>query len=441
MENSTNVIQDRPFDDASEKPLLSIQGVSKKFCRSLKSSYAYGLRDIGSELLGASRKSDRLRPKEFWALQNVSFDVYRGESLGLIGANGSGKTTLLKIIGGLIKPDTGKLIIRGKVAALIALGAGFNPLLTGRENVYINMSIFGLTKREIDQQFDSVLNFAEIWDAIDSPVRTYSSGMRARLGFACAIHTNPEILLIDEVLAVGDFAFRTKCYRKLAELRTQGVIFILVSHSSTAILSNCNSAAYLKKGELIAFGQAAPVAQQYEGDLLGRNDSDAGVQDSSASLVTKGVMQSPLRIKAVEFLNELSEPIKDLESGRPVNVKIYFQVDAPIEDFSISVMFRSLSNTNDTKLFLKSARDIGFISKLQPEDTAVTMALPYCGLVPGSYSMKVNLTANGDTFQTVDIVESIKFKVRGTEIASQCSYYQPRNWEFANDNYNNSPLS
>ena len=281
-----------PLPKSASEPLISIQGVSKKFCRNLKASYAYGLKDIASEVFGTSRHSEKLRTGEFWAVRDVSLEIRRGESLGLIGTNGSGKTTLLKMIGGLIKPDTGRLEIHGKVAALIALGAGFNPLLTGRENVYINMSIFGLSKQAIDQKFDSVLDFAEIWDAIDAPVRTYSSGMRARLGFSCAIHTDPEILLIDEVLAVGDFTFRTKCYRRLAELRQQGVAFILVSHSSAAILSNCDLAAYLSKGELVAFGESDVVTRKYENDVGGGATVKGPLSASDRSLVSKGLMQS-----------------------------------------------------------------------------------------------------------------------------------------------------
>lgn len=431
MENERSHIQAVPLNEATEAPLISIQGVSKKFCRSLKSSYAYGLRDIVSEVSGRARKSDRLRPGEFWALKNVSFDVYRGGSIGLIGSNGSGKTTLLKIVGGLIKPDTGKLIVRGKVAALIALGAGFNPLLSGRENVYINMSIFGLSKEEINAQFKSVLDFAEIWDAIDAPVRTYSSGMRARLGFACAIHTSPDILLIDEVLAVGDFAFRTKCYRKLAELRQQGVVFVLVSHSSAAILSNCSLAAYLSKGELAAFGEVETVAQQYEADVLGiSSDDQTALEETSSSLVTQGNMQSALRIKAVHFLNQQGDVVEDLETGEQTSIRVAFEASAPVEEVSVNINIKSLSNLNNTELFLQSWKDTGFISKLEQQDSAIALNFPACGLVPGSYVMKVNLTENGKYFNILDIVQAIKFKVKGTEVSSQCSYYQPRQWDF-----------
>ncbi|MEO0804175.1 MAG: ABC transporter ATP-binding protein, partial [Cyanobacteria bacterium J06642_2] len=215
----------------SDDLVISVEDVSKKFCRNLKRSLFYGMRDILADFAGGRRHSDQLRLQEFWALQSISFQLHRGEAVGLVGTNGAGKSTLLRIISGLIKPDVGQVRVRGRLAPLIALGAGFNPILTGRENIFANMSILGLSTRQIQQRFQDVVAFAEIEDAIDAPVQTYSSGMTARLGFACAIHTEPDILLIDEVLAVGDARFRAKCYRRLYDLRQKGVAFILVNHN------------------------------------------------------------------------------------------------------------------------------------------------------------------------------------------------------------------
>ncbi|XZE51425.1 ABC transporter ATP-binding protein [Planctomycetaceae bacterium SH139] len=210
--------------------LVDVEHVSKRYCRDLKRSLWYGVRDLASEFAGQSASDSELRPGEFWAVDDVSFQLRRGECLGLIGPNGAGKSTLLKMLNGLIKPDSGRVRIRGRVGALIELGAGFHPVLTGRENIYVNGSILGMSKREIEHQLDEIIDFAEIGDAIDAPVQTYSSGMKVRLGFAIASEMRPDVLIIDEVLAVGDAGFRTKCYNKISQLM-QDTAVIFVSHS------------------------------------------------------------------------------------------------------------------------------------------------------------------------------------------------------------------
>lgn len=212
--------------------LIKVEGVSKKFCRSLKKSLWYGLQDLGREITGRRHGGNgELRPGEFWALKDVSFELKRGECLGLIGRNGAGKTTLLRMLNGLIKPDAGRIEMRGRVGALIALGAGFNPILTGRENIYVNAAMLGLSKQETDSKSEEILEFAEIGEFIDTPVQSYSSGMAVRLGFAvAAVLLNPDILLLDEVLAVGDVNFQIKCGRRIRELASRATV-IFVSHS------------------------------------------------------------------------------------------------------------------------------------------------------------------------------------------------------------------
>ena len=221
-----------PSSDVDSDVLIKVDNVSKKFCRDFKKSLWYGLKDTAADILHPKHKSadSSLRPSEFWANQDISFEVKRGECLGLIGCNGAGKTTLLKMLNGLMKPDTGSIEMYGRVGALIALGAGFNPILTGRENIYVNGSILGLHKKEIDAKLDEIVDFAEMEDAIDAPVRTYSSGMQVRLGFAVASTMDPDVLIIDEVLAVGDSAFKVACYNRIRDLLpTTAVIF--VSHN------------------------------------------------------------------------------------------------------------------------------------------------------------------------------------------------------------------
>ena len=190
-----------------------------------------------------------LRPKEFWAVNDVSFELKRGECLGLIGRNGAGKTTLLRMLNGLIKPDAGRIETRGRVGALIALGAGFNPILTGRENIYTNASVLGLSKKETDAKLDEIIDFAEIGDFIDTPVQNYSSGMAVRLGFAIASSLEPDILLLDEVLAVGDLGFRFKCFQRIGKvLRNAAVIF--VSHSMPEVANRAQKIMWLDQGKI-----------------------------------------------------------------------------------------------------------------------------------------------------------------------------------------------
>jgi lipopolysaccharide transport system ATP-binding protein len=232
----------------SEDVLVNVENVSKKFCRTLKRSLWYGIQDVVSDVMGRTSREQQLRPNEFWAVNNLSFALKRSECLGLIGRNGAGKTTLLRMLNGLIKPDSGRIVMSGKVGAMIALGAGFNPILTGRENIYVNASVLGLSKYETSQKLNEIIEFSEIGEFIDSPVQNYSSGMAVRLGFSIAVHVKPDILLVDEVLAVGDIEFRMKCYKKILELRSQGTAIVLVSHNLLDISRVCDSVLVLDKG-------------------------------------------------------------------------------------------------------------------------------------------------------------------------------------------------
>ncbi|WP_336689152.1 MULTISPECIES: ABC transporter ATP-binding protein [unclassified Chryseobacterium] len=228
--------------------LVSVQNVSKKFSKNLKSSLKYGALDIIRSTLGLRVNKD-LRPQEFWAVHDVSFELKRGECIGLIGHNGAGKSTLLKVLNGLYNPDKGKIVMRGKIGALIELGAGFNPILTGRENIYNNASILGFTKKEVEEKMNSIINFSEIGEFIDTPVQNYSSGMKVRLGFSVAAHLEPDILIIDEVLAVGDLGFILKCFSKIDELLPRTAV-IFVSHSMPMISRICNEVILMDHGKV-----------------------------------------------------------------------------------------------------------------------------------------------------------------------------------------------
>ena len=253
MSHSSEIIH--PSSDLDDEVLIKVDNVSIKFCRDFKKSLWYGLKDTATDIIHPTHRpqDSQLRPGEFWANQNISFEVKRGECLGLIGHNGAGKTTLLKMLNGLMKPDTGSIEMHGRIGALIALGAGFNPILTGRENVYVNGSILGLHKEEIDAKLDEIIDFAEIEEAMDAPVRTYSSGMQVRLGFAVAvILVQPDVLLLDEVLAVGDMAFTIKCLNAVRQLTDRSAV-VFVSHNVQFVSQFCSKIMLLKNGEVELF--------------------------------------------------------------------------------------------------------------------------------------------------------------------------------------------
>lgn len=299
----------------SNEVLVKVDGVGKKFCRSLKKSLLYGVGDIARELVPFPRKSgsplsnERLRPGEFWAVDEVSFELRRGECLGLIGRNGAGKTTLLKMLNGLIKPDRGRIEIRGRVGALIALGAGFNPILSGRENIYVNGSVLGLTKKEIDEKIEDIIDFADIRDFIDTPVQSYSSGMQVRLGFAVATALEPDVLLLDEVLAVGDAAFRVKCFNRIDKMISNTAV-IFVSHNMPQVTRICNTVLLMDHGAVIDSGNnLGNVISKYHQTIFENYEStDQGSGDAT--------------IEYFQVLDENDNEIQKLRHGDPFKIKV-----------------------------------------------------------------------------------------------------------------------
>ncbi|MDI6716134.1 MAG: polysaccharide ABC transporter ATP-binding protein [Actinomycetota bacterium] len=247
----------------SSDTVVSVENVSKKFSRTLRHVMMYGAADIARNMLGLSSRPQVLRNGEFWAVDDVSFELGKGETLGLIGPNGSGKSTLLKMLNGIYMPDRGRIRVKGRVGALIEVGAGFHPMLTGRENVYINGAILGMSKAEIDKKFDSIVEFADVGEFINAPVKHYSSGMFVRLGFAVAIHSEPDLLLVDEVLAVGDANFQKKCFDRILDIKKSGASIIFVSHSVSAVERLCNRTVLVKNGKMIFHGSTREAIQKY----------------------------------------------------------------------------------------------------------------------------------------------------------------------------------
>ncbi len=302
--------------------LIKVEDVSKKFCKSLKKSLLYGMHDLGREVTGRRHGGNgELRPDEFWAVNNVNFELKRGECLGLIGRNGAGKTTLLRMLNGLIKPDAGRIEMRGRIGALIALGAGFNPILTGRENIYVNASVLGLSKKEIDGKIDEIIDYAEIDEFIDMPVQSYSSGMHVRLGFAIAVKIEPDILLLDEVLAVGDVGFQAKCFNTLAEFRERGTSFILVSHNMHQISRYSEKVLYLKKGGLNYFDDCERGIEMFLADM-NQSDSEADINRTDWSRVNGS---GQVIFTGARFLNNKGDNITEINVGDALTFEIDYR--------------------------------------------------------------------------------------------------------------------
>ncbi len=242
---------------STNKPIIEFQNVTKEF--SLQNQKTF------KEFLPALFRGEKTHNK-FNALENISFKVNRGETIGIIGPNGSGKSTILKLVAGVMSPTKGKITVRGKVSPLIELGAGFHPELTGRENIYLNGSILGLSNKEINQQFQSIVDFSELWDFIDQPVKHYSSGMYMRLGFAVAVHVNPEILIVDEILAVGDSKFQEKCFQKMEEFKKNNVTILFVSHNMESIKNFCTKVIMIQDHKVSLIGTPIEVCNKYNSD-------------------------------------------------------------------------------------------------------------------------------------------------------------------------------
>ena len=341
-----------------------------------------------------------LKPDEvFEALKGVSFDVPEGCSFGIIGRNGSGKSTMLKLIAGIGKPTSGTISVRGRVSALIELGAGFHPEISGRENVFINGMMLGLTRREVAQRFDQIVAFAELEDFIDAPVKTYSSGMYMRLGFAVAIHVDPDVLLVDEVLAVGDEAFTHKCLDKLAELRRRGRTVLLVTHSLNLVTKFCDQALWLDAGVARAEGDPKRALDAYLMDVArGENAAMAAADAAAAGESTAGEPADMFKAAAgrwgtreaeivvVELLRADGTAAHVFESGQPATVRFTVRAHQPLNDFVFGV---SIFNADGiccygTNTSIEGARPGELSGEAQ-----VVFEIDRLDLVDGSYKLDV----------------------------------------------------
>jgi len=314
--------------------------------------------------------------EDFWALRDISFDIQRGETFGVIGHNGSGKSTLLKCLTSILQPDEGSVSVKGTISALLELGAGFHPELSGRENVYLNAAIIGVPRRQIDARFDEIVEFSGLEQFIDTPVKNYSSGMFVRLGFAVAINVDPDVLIIDEVLAVGDAEFQAKCADKMAQIRERGTTIVLVTHSMDDVVRVCERAAWIDHGHLRMVGAPLEITDAY----LATTHEGSGVAYQHGARWGTGEVQ----IESLTLLDGDGQPAEFAQSGRPHAIRIRLNAEHPVFGPEVRVSFLDQHGVLVSEVSTRS-RDIR-IDQVHGART-LTLAIDSLPLVEGTYEI------------------------------------------------------
>jgi lipopolysaccharide transport system ATP-binding protein len=355
------------------------------------------VQDLLAQAIGRTR-DPRLRPGEFFALKNVSFQLQPGECLALLGANGAGKSTLLKLVNGLIRPDRGAIRRRGHLNAMIELGAGFNPLLSGRENTFVNAALLGLSRSEVQRQFDSIVEFAELAAVIDDPVRTYSSGMRMRLGFAIATHTRPDLLLIDEVFAVGDVRFRMRCFEKIMQLRDSGMALIVVAHAIAQLQRISSRALVLDRQQAVYDGPFDAGARLYESTLL---------QSELATTVAEPYHNA--RIGAIELVSSPTHP-DGWQTGDSLEFEVTIHSQTPLENACLRLYIKSPA-AGILGGFANHAT--GYRCDLQSPETRFRVRLLRLPLLQGAYSLGATLYGPGPWDYCDRLETGVTFRIAG----------------------------
>jgi lipopolysaccharide transport system ATP-binding protein len=412
---------------------IAIQGVSKAY-----QIYDKPFDRLKQMVFGSRRKYH----EEFWALRDINFEVRRGETVGIVGRNGSGKSTLLQIICGTVEPTTGSVEKRGRVSALLELGSGFNPEFTGRENVYLNGAILGLSREDIDTRFDRIAAFADIGDFLDSPVKHYSSGMFARLAFSVAIHVDPDILIVDEILAVGDAAFQRRCLAKFYEIRESGCSILFVSHDQYQVKSVCQRALYLERGQQRMFGSAGRVIDQYvidtekavmeaQGTVAQRSDiafeavdkpsasgieptpadgGETGTQTASQVAPVKQEADSLYRIVSVALLDEAGSQLSDVVCGQDVYLKMRFQATTDVLPARISFVF-NLYRHDDLYICGTTTVMDGIEPYPAGKTGEVIVKFPKLPLLGGLYKWRVAVNDHGGFIVHAEARDVCEFRV------------------------------
>ena len=346
-------------------------------------------------------RGKRARYDEFWALKDVDFEIPFGSTFGIIGSNGSGKSTLLKCLAGILSPDKGSVSCNGRMAALLELGAGFHPDLSGRENIYLNGAILGMTRSEIDRKLEEIIDFSGLDKFVDTPVKNYSSGMVVRLGFAIATNVDPEILIIDEVLAVGDESFQHRCHEKIETFRQEGRTIILVSHGLMQVAQLCSTVAWLEKGVIQEIGPSYEVIGKYSG------------QSHDAAPKVKGEIgerwgSHEAEITRAEFVDTDGAPVHVLKTGEPISLQIDYTAHMPIKEPVFGIR---LTHLHGTTVWGSNTKRMGFRPATLKDSGTVTLTIPELPILAGTYDLTVALTDQHETYEYDHWERRVRFDV------------------------------
>jgi lipopolysaccharide transport system ATP-binding protein len=360
------------------KPIIEIEGIGKRYRIGAKKEPYLTLRGELTKWLSPAVRRARAAEEEFWALRDVGFRVEQGEAIGIIGRNGAGKSTLLKILSQITPPTEGKITMRGRVGSLLEVGTGFHPELTGRENIYMNGSILGMSRREIARKFDEIVAFAEMEKFLDTPAKRYSSGMYVRLAFAVAAHLEPEILIIDEVLAVGDARFQVKCIGKMGEVAKSGRTILFVSHNMGAVLQLCGRGVALRDGRISCVGTVRDVVDHYMEQPLTCN----GVVEVDELRSSADKKPKAARFVRVSLLSGNGSVADTFYIGEPMTVRFDVVFEQPVENPMFTFVVRSIAGEN---IYHCSTLDDQCSTSTLCGAVSITATFPRLGLYPGSY--------------------------------------------------------
>jgi len=402
------------------KPIIQVENLSKQY-RIGASEAAYG---TFRESLSAAVKAPFPRfgrngnaPDEtIWALKDVSFEVLPGEVVGIIGRNGAGKSTLLKILSRITEPTTGSVKLYGRVASLLEVGTGFHPELTGRENIYLNGAILGMARREIERKFDEIVSFAEVEKFIDTPVKRYSSGMYLRLAFAVAAHLDPEILMVDEVLAVGDASFQKKCLGKMGEVAHKGRTVLFVSHNMSAVNALCPKSILLHQGQVSTTGTSTDVISQYGQLSAARPEATV---DFSMRTVERYGAKKFATWNSIILKNSQGKPTSNLCMGESASFLLDLDIREPSDDFEIGV---AINNLQDVSLHYLVSGWEGFSSIPSRGSHQIEVGLPYVYLFPGDYQVNIWIALRGEFYDDA-IHEALRFSVEEGRVNDHNTYF------------------